>query len=253
MVRLLSMDLDDTLLRTDKTISERTLGVLSRCRQRGVRIAFNTARGESRCLPFIARVQPDFVISSGGAMITQGGKRLFVLAFTPAETRRLIALGQETAGEIAIDTETRYYTNSEAGARRLPPDWGEAIYTDYADFAEPALKLSMRLPDSAAAERIAAQVGCGWLGFAGSSWYKFARHGATKESALEWLAARLGISMKDVAAFGDDFSDIGMLRCCGAGVAMANAVSEVQEAASAVTASNDDDGVAQWIERHVLQ
>ena len=252
MVRLLSMDLDDTLLRADKTISPYTLATLERCRAAGVLTAFNTARGESRCLSYIDRVRPDFVISNGGALITQNGQPLFSLAFTPEETRRLIALGRESSREIAVDTQTRYYTNSKSSAAQLPLDWGEAIYTDYADFDEPALKLSMRLPDPAAAERIAAAADCDWLGFAGSQWYKFTRRGATKEDALARLCARLDIPLSDVAAFGDDYSDIGSLRRCGHGVAMANAAPEVRRAANDSTSSNDEDGVARWIVQNVL-
>jgi hydroxymethylpyrimidine pyrophosphatase-like HAD family hydrolase len=54
-------------------------------------------------------------------------------------------------------------------------------------------------------------------------------------------------------AIGDSRNDVPMLRWAGVGVAMANALPEVIEAAPFVTTSNDDDGVARAIERFVLE
>ena len=56
-----------------------------------------------------------------------------------------------------------------------------------------------------------------------------------------------------IAAFGDDFNDIGMLRLCGTGIAMENAIEEVKGVADEVCASNEKDGVAEWIEKNLLQ
>ena len=48
--------------------------------------------------------------------------------------------------------------------------------------------------------------------------------------------------------FGDDYADIGMLELCGTGVAMGNAIDEVKESADIVIGSNDEDGIADFIE-----
>ena len=253
MIRLLSMDLDDTLLRSDKTISPFTLDVLDRCREKGVLTAFNTARGEIHCTSLIEQAKPDFVISSSGAMITRGGERVDVMPLTPAQTRRLIDLGRKENCPITVDTAGDYFCNDPDYALHYPAGWSRATYSDFSDFREPGLKICMELPNSATAARIAAEVDCDWLGFAGGNWYKFTRHGATKEGALERLGARTGIAWAEMAAFGDDFSDIGSLKRCGFGIAMANAIPEVRQAADGIAASNDSDGVARWIEQNVLK
>ncbi|MFR6333535.1 MAG: HAD family hydrolase [Eisenbergiella sp.] len=51
---------------------------------------------------------------------------------------------------------------------------------------------------------------------------------------------------------GDDYNDIRMLRECGRGIAVENAISEVKEAADEICADNDRDGVAEWLERNIL-
>ncbi|MHB1319238.1 MAG: HAD-IIB family hydrolase [Anaerolineae bacterium] len=73
--------------------------------------------------------------------------------------------------------------------------------------------------------------------------------GATKRSGLERLLRHLEIDPSDVIAFGDGLPDAEMLASVGAAVAMGNAVPEVMQVASLVTASNDDDGVAMFVER----
>ncbi|HEY3799577.1 MAG TPA: HAD hydrolase family protein, partial [Caulobacteraceae bacterium] len=73
--------------------------------------------------------------------------------------------------------------------------------------------------------------------------------GVSKASGLARLCDDLGIAAGDVAAFGDMPNDVAMLRFAGLGVAMANAHPETLAAADEIAASNDDDGVAQVIER----
>ena len=55
---------------------------------------------------------------------------------------------------------------------------------------------------------------------------------------------------EDTVTFGDDQNDIEMLKLCGKGIAVANAVPEALEAADEVTLSNDEDGVARWLTEH---
>ncbi|NDL67129.1 Cof-type HAD-IIB family hydrolase [Anaerotalea alkaliphila] len=74
---------------------------------------------------------------------------------------------------------------------------------------------------------------------------------ASKRSAVEFLCRRLGISMQEVLAIGDNFNDLDMLTHAGMGVAMGNAPEEVKRQAGDVTASNSMDGVARALEKHL--
>ena len=65
-------------------------------------------------------------------------------------------------------------------------------------------------------------------------------------------AQYLDIDVSQIAAFGDDTSDLDMIRGCGIGVAMQNAIDAVKAAADAVCLSCDEDGVARWIEENIL-
>ncbi len=71
---------------------------------------------------------------------------------------------------------------------------------------------------------------------------------ANKGAALQTLAEYLGADMSQTLAFGDGLNDVSMLRKAGLGVAMANACPQAQTSADRVTASCDEDGVAQVLE-----
>lgn len=67
-------------------------------------------------------------------------------------------------------------------------------------------------------------------------------------SAVASVLAALGVGWDRVVAFGDAPNDTGLLAAAGLGVAVANASADVRAAADALTAGNDDDGVATWLE-----
>lgn len=78
--------------------------------------------------------------------------------------------------------------------------------------------------------------------------------GVDKGNALLWLAQYLGIEPEETMAFGDGNNDITLLEKAGTGVAMKNGIEEVKHAADRVTEkTNDEEGVAQFIETYVLK
>ncbi len=85
--------------------------------------------------------------------------------------------------------------------------------------------------------------------FSGASFLEVGPAGVTKATGLERLCRRRGIEASDVVAFGDNINDVEMLAWAGLGVAMGNAAPEAKAAAHRVTASNDEDGIAQVIEQ----
>lgn len=76
--------------------------------------------------------------------------------------------------------------------------------------------------------------------------------GIDKAHGVRELAAYLQIPISQVMAIGDRENDLPMLTAAGFGVAMGNAREDIKQAADAVTASNEQDGVAQALERYVL-
>lgn len=71
---------------------------------------------------------------------------------------------------------------------------------------------------------------------------------ATKWNAIDWYLQKHNIDPSRVAAIGDQVNDLTMIHGAGIGIAMGNAIDEVKDGSSYVTASNDEDGVAVAIE-----
>ena len=74
--------------------------------------------------------------------------------------------------------------------------------------------------------------------------YDVVQRGMNKAVGLQELLDQLGFTCNEVAAFGDNYNDIEMLKLAGTAVAMGNAVDEVKQLADYVTSSTDQDGIA---------
>jgi len=254
--KLLLFDLDGTLLRSDKTISQRTLEVLHQCRDRGIRVGVSTSRSEQNSLSFLHELEPDVLITSGGAVIKFQGDYLFTAEFSEEETRRMIAIARKNCGqdcEITIDTLTEHYWNYKIDPRTEDATWGETIYTDFQDFCGKTLKMCVEIFCAETAKALCAQLpDCDCIKFSDGSWYKFTKKGITKETAIQNFCHLSGLSLQNVTAFGDDLVDIGMLQLCGTGIAMGNALEEVKAVADTVIGSNDEDGIAEYLTARFL-
>ena len=76
---------------------------------------------------------------------------------------------------------------------------------------------------------------------------------ATKGNALRWCADHFGFRMDELLAFGDSLNDVSMLEAAGVGVAMGNAREDVKAMGFPVCGTNEEDGVARYIEEYILR
>lgn len=253
---MLLFDLDGTLLRTDKSISPGTLAVLKKCKEKGILTGVSTSRSEKNSMRYIKEVMPDVLIASGGAVVKFRGEYMFTSEFSVEETAEMIRIAREICGkdcEITVDTLDDHFWNYHIDPKQqLDPSWEGSIYTDYADFREKALKICVEIHEPETADRLVKQFSdCDCVKFMDGDWYKFTRKTATKETAILKMCELCGISVDNITAFGDDLVDIGMLKLCGTGVAMRNALEEVKAAADIIIGSNDEDGIAEYLEKMI--
>lgn len=254
--RLLLFDLDGTLLQSDKTISNRTLSALKQCREKGILIGVSTSRSEQNSMIFLNELMPDILITSGGALVKNGAEYIYKAEFTKNETRDMINMAKTVCGEdceITIDTIVSHYWNYKIAPKKFDQSWGDSIYTDFTDFSECALKMCVEIFDSDKADILAKKLKqCDCIRFSDGFWYKFTKKNVTKENAIIRITEVCGFGTESIIAFGDDFADIGMLEICGVGVAMGNAIDEVKSRANIVIGSNDEEGIAYFIEENIL-
>ena len=254
--KLLLFDLDGTLLQSDKTISKKTLACLKKCKEKGIMIGVSTSRSEQNSLEYLSELMPDVLISSGGALVKYKTEYIYKAEFSVEETKAMIDMARNICGsdcEITIDTIDAHYWNYKIDPKKLDKSWGDSIYTDFSDFNECSLKMCVEIFNQDKADELAHRLSdCDCIRFSDGFWYKFTKKNVTKENAIIKITEVCGFSIDSIIVFGDDYADIGMLELCGIGVAMGNAIDEVKERADIVIGSNDEDGIADFIENEIL-
>ena len=239
--KLIVTDLDDTLLRRDKSVSEYTKHVFNRCRNSGILIAFATMRSEQMSERFTQQIAPDILISSGGALAKRGPEILYKSTIPPGFAHGIIKKCADLGiAQIAIDSADGFFDSCPA----------ELLDTEYGD----VYKIAAYTEDRQLSKLISAEFpSIEAIGFKDEDrWHVFRARSATKELAMKAVCVSLEIPLERTVAFGDDLSDIGMLRAAGIGVSMQNAHDEVKAAADYICGDCDDDGAAKWIEDNLL-
>ena len=246
-------DLDGTLFRDDKSISDFTKETIRQAQAKGLLFGICTSRAKVNAVKFLEGIEPDILITNGGGIVYYQDKKIYDCEFTVEEIRKLIAAVFEVFGKdviISADNEHALYSNSR-------DELGDKFWTynDFSDFRETCMKMCIESLDKEKVEKVASVIGLDqidYLPFSDIPWYKLSKKAATKEKAIEELCRHLNIESSQIAAFGDDFNDIEMLKLCGKGIAMENAIEEVKNAADQVCASNEKDGVAKWIKDNLF-
>ena len=252
--KLIICDLDGTLKNSNHTISKRSADTLKKCRENGILVAFATARAERNATEFIEQVDPDIVISNGGSLVKYHGEPIFKKQLSAETSSKIISeclrLTNNTC-QITTETDNAHYWNSKEPPREKGYEY--VVYTDFSDFNIPTYKITAQLFDHSLVNIIAQKFPeCETLSYRDSHWHRFAARNADKKVAITKLCEYIGISLEHVAAFGDDVNDKSMIETVGIGVAMGNAVDEVKSVAKFVCESNDNDGVARFIEEYIL-
>lgn len=255
--KLILLDLDYTLLHSDRTISTSTIQTLAKCQKQGIKIGFSTSRGSTNIQQYVDLVHPDLIICNAGACVYYQGNLIHTQSFTIEQSRTLFYAAYKYGGEdleITCDTlDELYWNRKENKSEQYMPD---ASYSDFKNFDQPVFKICIQTTDENVVSKIAHSLGkdvCDYLLFSDIPWYKLAPKISTKENAILFVSQYLNIPTNNMIAFGDDFSDIGMLKLCGTGVAMGNAIPQVKEIADALTLTNDEDGVSVYIQKYILK
>ena len=263
-MRLAAIDLDGTLLRSDRTVSDRSRAAIAAARAAGIEVVVATARSprSARDLAADAGIGGLAICANGATVYDLEAERIVLHTPLPPETAHLLVRGlRERFPAIVFgwEHELRFGSEPAYEARREETWWprpeGSYEPCDALEWQLPMTKLLARLPEAdleqvlAVATELAGADASATL--AGTAFVELAAAGVGKEAALERLATEMGVPAREVVAFGDHLTDIAMLRWAGHGVAVANAHTAALAAADEIAPPNDEDGVAVVLERLV--
>ena len=258
--RLIASDMDGTLLRSDDTVSDATVAELRRWQDDGVPVVLATGR-PPRWMHRIRRVLP-----TGTAVCCNGAVLLDLERFEIVEEDALppAVLQRITAGLRAQQPDTWFAVEYGLEFRHEPvyrPRWdvdapGVAEAPLEEMVAAPAAKLLARHEDlgrdefMVLVERVVGDLAT-VTNSSSDALAEISARGVTKATGIGKIAARYGVGPEDVVVFGDMPNDIAgfdwVREAGGRAVAMAHAHPDLLAAATDVTGTNDDDGVAAFL------
>lgn len=241
--RLLALDLDGTTLTEDKVITEDTRIWIQRAVQEGVKVIFATGRGTQTTKSFWEelKLQSPMVLVNG-AEVWENPEVLSKRVYIDREHVRQLH-------QLAVEWEAHYwgYSVESLTSKR---SWTEQM------FDRDWMKFGIRHDDLDTIQQLRQIIeGWGTLEITRSAAVniEISPKGISKESGVRIVCDQLGIGMDQVMAIGDNMNDLRLIKAAGLGVAMGNADEELKSAANAITDTNEQDGVAKAIQRHIFQ
>lgn len=247
-IKSIVVDLDRTLLRTDKTLSENTVNVLNVCRQKGMKIMVATARPLRTTLPYCDQLKLDAMVVSNGARILCGNRKTEHGIETESAKCLLNALLLNPDLRITLETGDCAYSNKPIA------DYETVRSENLAEIAgsEGALKILVHMDREDTLERVRQELTDDlYYTVAGGFLIQIMDKRATKWNGIQTMLQIAGITPEETAYFGDDQDDLEPIRLCGMGIAVSNAIEEVKAAADFICGSNDADGVAGFLEKRI--
>lgn len=266
--RLLVLDVDGTLLNGDREISKRTLAALLKVQQMGVRIVLASGRPTYGLLPLAKTLElgnyGGFILSYNGCQIisAQNGEIVFERRINPEMLPYLEKKARKNGfaiftyhdDTIIANNPENEYIQSEARLNNLKII-KEEEFSIGVDFAPCKCMLVSDDEEALVAlEQLWKSRLNGALEVFRSEPYflEVVPCGIDKANSLGALLEHLGMKRDEVIAIGDGVCDVTMIQLAGLGVAMGHAQDSVRVCADYVTATNEEDGVAQAVEKLIL-
>lgn len=264
MIKLLALDIDDTLTKGPSSVSPANLAAIRRAQDAGIFVTVATGRGFLGSSPIWRTINVHGpVINYGGGIVydTRTGNILHAASIAPEAIPELFELAHELGvhaqlyqGDTVVYERENDYAIAYKKFLNLPflidPDlikkrWENVPKVIYITEEERARELISQLQ-----KRFE-----GKFKVSGSKarFVEFNMPNSHKGSALAWVADHLGAAQSETAAMGDNLLDIEMLEWAGVSGAVEDGHEEARAAAKVITPRCERDGVAWFIDNVVLK
>ncbi|MBP3869906.1 MAG: HAD family phosphatase [Faecalicoccus sp.] len=275
MIRAILLDIDGTLTNDKKEITPKTREALLKVQKQGVRLALASGRPDQGLVKYAKVLEMDkhngiFICYNGAKVMNcETGEVYFDQAMTVEEGKAVLEhMKKFKVSPIVAEGEYMYTNDVYSGFLERNGDPINIIeyesrsngyilcekrdLVEFADFPINKI-LTAGEPDYMKAhyeqmqEPFKDTLSCM---FTSPVYFEFTAKGIDKAKAIDTVFGKLGYEAVELMAFGDAQNDLSMLKYAGVGVAMANAVDVVKDAADYITLSNNDDGIAAALETY---
>lgn len=261
MIKLIASDMDGTLLNSNKELTDRTKNAICSLLKKGVRFVAASGRQHFNLFEVFDKAglcDGVSFLAENGAILFDGKEKIFVDSIDPNFVREVVETVRGIDGVYPLldGVKAAYYEDcNEALSYQANHYFAQRQkLTDVLSCLEYDSVCKIALFDESGAEngiykamqKFSDRV---QVLLSGPEWVDLINYGVSKGEALNFLCKRYGIKRNEVMAFGDYLNDMEMLQSCDYSFAMKNAHPKLAEVARYRAESNDDDGVAQVLER----
>lgn len=257
MIKLISLDLDGTLLDPEGKITAASRAAIARARAAGVRVVVNTGRPAQEGVYFAREAGCDLLVSgAGGGLVVDGetGRTVRQWDIPKASARRAVELCLSWDAQLLIFAGGEFLVTPEY--KKYLETWypfpafhkAVTVTEDFLGYMEehrlPLVKIHGEKGSGyCPAEQLAALPN---VNFTTSSTHDFeiTAGGADKGAALAVIAGQYGVPLDQCAAVGDSENDLGAFRAAGTPIAMGSAPEHVKNAAVRIAPSHREEGAA---------
>lgn len=265
--KMIVLDLDDTLLRDDYTISNRTKEALMKAQEIGVKVVLASGR-PTFAMKHIAEElnlakYGSFILSFNGSKIIdwQDKKEIFSSTLSSEAAHKLYDISRREGvnihtyvGDDIVTEDDNPYTAQESTITGLPVKLVDSFKETV---TEPVVKCLMVYEPETLKQveaKLQAELDDEFSVMRSKPYFlEFMEKGISKGTSLNQLIQILGIEREEVIAMGDSYNDVEMIQFAGLGVAMGNAPEDIKALANHVTDTNMNDGVAKVVEEFILK
>ncbi len=236
---ILCVDLDDTLLKKDKSISTFTLKSLKRWKEEGNIIIINTARPLNRCIDYFNIINADYLICNAGADIYDSNLNIIRYIYTSKEeTNKIVRSCLSYCNLIRIQTLDKLFTTCIEDVSEY------SVFSDFYEFD--ATKIIIYKGEHEKILEKLKSLNVYYVLYGKGTWARISPIGATKKEALKFILHILNVSNDYVYGFGDDYGDVDFILDCGHGYLMENALTSIKKEYEYIKRckSNEEDGIA---------
>lgn len=258
-IKAIAIDLDGTLLTTQKKITEATINTLRYAMDKGVHVVIATGRGLDSAINFVEQVGTPFplICYNGSCIYDHINKQdLWHVTLDADISAELINIAKTTDAHLHAYLDHKlYFLEKSKNADYLEPISSAIGEVTNFDQVNPVrFTKAMFIGERSTTEIIRKQLeekfgDRVYLVYSHDHYFEIMTGGVTKGSALKHLMDMYSITADETMAFGDADNDREMLAWAHYGVAMGNAHDGVKQTASFTTGHNDDDGVAKKIQK----
>lgn len=260
MKKMICFDLDGTLLKNNGTVSKKTIEIVNKVEKKGYYIVICTARARNFAIDISNKFDNcRYLITSNGAEVydSKDKKVIYLDGINKIEVNEIWVYCNSFGFKLSMAIDDKEYVNSIFRKNQILIDNYKQLNNNYNSIKQCMIVsndykkindyfniLKNKKNIKLSAEKICLEE-CGY-------WISVLPLLTNKGNGIYHLAKKLNIEKSNIISFGNDLNDISMFKNSGISIAVNNSEKELLEICTETTFSNEEDGVARWLEKNIL-